>query len=178
VALLAKKRLGSASNSAASDKGHAGALYSKNNDWAAEVGMALFTTALGIYGGVLWSDELQGFVIHEVVPTPTTPPASHTATGAPPTSLVDCRFLGLGRAAATAPSLPVDLQERASEQHRTEHRAQSSQLPAKPAVHICLVPGVPKFSATCGTRGMFGLNESTVITTREACVLCRYVAYK
>jgi hypothetical protein len=30
VALLAKKLLGSASNSAASDKGHAGALYSKN----------------------------------------------------------------------------------------------------------------------------------------------------
>jgi hypothetical protein len=32
--------------------------------------MALFTTALGLYGGVLWSDELRGFIIHETVPTP------------------------------------------------------------------------------------------------------------
>ena len=31
--------------------------------------MALFTTALGLYGGVLWSGELQGFIIHERVPT-------------------------------------------------------------------------------------------------------------
>jgi hypothetical protein len=31
--------------------------------------MALFTTALGLYGGVLWSGELQGFIIHEMVPT-------------------------------------------------------------------------------------------------------------
>jgi hypothetical protein len=45
VAFLAKKRLDSASNSAASDKGHTGALYSKNGAPAAEVGMALFTTA-------------------------------------------------------------------------------------------------------------------------------------
>jgi hypothetical protein len=49
-----KKMIGySTSNSAASDKGHTGALYSKNSDPAAEVGMALFTTALGLYGGVL-----------------------------------------------------------------------------------------------------------------------------
>jgi hypothetical protein len=34
-----------------------GALYSKSSDPAAEVGMALFTTALGLYGGVLWSGE-------------------------------------------------------------------------------------------------------------------------
>jgi hypothetical protein len=53
VALLAKKRLDSASNSAASDKGHTVALYSKNSAPAAEFGMALFTTALGLYGGVL-----------------------------------------------------------------------------------------------------------------------------
>jgi hypothetical protein len=47
------------------DKGHTGALYSKNGDPAAEVGMALFTTALGLYGGVLlWSGELQGFIAH------------------------------------------------------------------------------------------------------------------
>jgi hypothetical protein len=61
--------LGSARNSAASDKSHAGALYSKNSDPAAEVGMALFTTALGLYGGVLWSSELQGsIIIHEMMP--------------------------------------------------------------------------------------------------------------
>jgi hypothetical protein len=54
---------------AASDKGHTGALYWKNSGPAAEVGMALFTTALGLYGGVLSSDELQGFIIHEAVPT-------------------------------------------------------------------------------------------------------------
>jgi hypothetical protein len=35
------------------------ALYSKNSDPAAEVGMAIF---------VLWSGELQGFIIHEMVP--------------------------------------------------------------------------------------------------------------
>jgi hypothetical protein len=54
--------LDGSSNSAASDKGHTGALYSKNGDRAAEVGMALFTTALGLYGGVLWDGELQGFI--------------------------------------------------------------------------------------------------------------------
>jgi hypothetical protein len=64
VALLAKKCLDSTSNSAAGDKGHTGALYSKNSDPAAEVGMALFTTALNLYGGVLWSGELRGFIIH------------------------------------------------------------------------------------------------------------------
>ena len=58
----------STSNSAASDKGHTGALYSKNSDPAAEVGMALFTTALNLYGGVLWSGELQGFIVRERVP--------------------------------------------------------------------------------------------------------------
>jgi hypothetical protein len=31
--------------------------------------MALFTTALGLYGGVLWSGELQGFIVHEMMPT-------------------------------------------------------------------------------------------------------------
>jgi hypothetical protein len=61
--------LDSASNSAASDKGHTGALYSKNGDPAAEVWMALFTTALGLHGGVLWSCELQGFIVHEMMPT-------------------------------------------------------------------------------------------------------------
>jgi hypothetical protein len=60
--------IGSASNSAASDKGHTGALYSKNSDPAAGVGMALFTTALDLHGGVLWSGEFQGFIIHELVP--------------------------------------------------------------------------------------------------------------
>jgi hypothetical protein len=60
--------LDSASNSAAGDKGHTGALYSKNSDPAAEVGMALFTTTLGLYGGVLWCGELQGFITHEMMP--------------------------------------------------------------------------------------------------------------
>jgi hypothetical protein len=60
--------LDSTSNSAASDKGHTGALYSKTGDPAAEVGMALFTTTLDLYGGVLWSGELQGFIIHEKMP--------------------------------------------------------------------------------------------------------------
>jgi hypothetical protein len=31
--------------------------------------MALFPTALGLYGGVLWSGELQGFIIHQMMPT-------------------------------------------------------------------------------------------------------------
>jgi hypothetical protein len=31
--------------------------------------MALFTTALNLYGGVLWSGELQGFIAHERVPS-------------------------------------------------------------------------------------------------------------
>jgi hypothetical protein len=44
------------------------ALYSKNGAPAAGVGMALFTTALGLYGGVLWSGELQGFILHEMMP--------------------------------------------------------------------------------------------------------------
>jgi hypothetical protein len=61
--------LDSTSNSAASDKGHTGALYSKNSDPAAEVWMALFTTTLGLYGGVLWNGELQGFIIHQMMPT-------------------------------------------------------------------------------------------------------------
>jgi hypothetical protein len=60
--------LDSTSNSAASDKGHTGALYSKNGDPAAKVWMAFFTTALDIYGGVLWSGELQGFIVRERVP--------------------------------------------------------------------------------------------------------------
>jgi hypothetical protein len=61
--------LGSASNSAARDKGHTDVLYSKNSGPAAEVGMSLSTTALGLYGGVLWSGELQGFNIRDMGPT-------------------------------------------------------------------------------------------------------------
>jgi hypothetical protein len=75
-----EKMIGRTSNSAASDKGHTGALYSKNNDPAKGAGMvlllftlrptppaALFTTALDLYGGVLWSGELLRFVLHEMV---------------------------------------------------------------------------------------------------------------
>jgi hypothetical protein len=61
--------LDSTSNSTASDKGHTGALYSKNSDPAAKVWMALSTTALGLYGGVLRSGELQGFMKHQMMPT-------------------------------------------------------------------------------------------------------------
>jgi hypothetical protein len=45
----------------ASDKGHTGALYSKNSDSdpAAGVGVVHFTTALGLYGGLLWRGEFQ-----------------------------------------------------------------------------------------------------------------------
>jgi hypothetical protein len=50
---------------------HAGALYSKNSGPAAGVGMTLFTTTLGLYGGVLCSGELQGFITHETMPTNT-----------------------------------------------------------------------------------------------------------
>jgi hypothetical protein len=70
--------LDSASYSVASDKGHTGALYSKNSDPAVEVGVVRFTTALGLYGGMLWSGELQlqEFVIHEMMPSETEKPAS------------------------------------------------------------------------------------------------------
>jgi hypothetical protein len=40
--------------------------YSKNSDPAAKVWMALFTPALDLYGGVLWSGELQGFIIQQI----------------------------------------------------------------------------------------------------------------
>jgi hypothetical protein len=60
--------LDSSNNSAASDKGHTGALYLKNSDPAAEAGMALFTTTSVLYDGVLWSGEFQGLIIHELVP--------------------------------------------------------------------------------------------------------------
>jgi hypothetical protein len=43
---------------------------SKNSDLAAGAGMELFTTALGLYGGVLWSGgELQRCILHEMMPT-------------------------------------------------------------------------------------------------------------
>jgi hypothetical protein len=61
--------LDSTSNSAARDKGHTGALYAKNSDPAAKVWMELFTTTLDLYGGVLWSGELQGFITQQMMPT-------------------------------------------------------------------------------------------------------------
>jgi hypothetical protein len=36
-----------------------------------EVGMPLFTTALDLFGGVLWSGKPQGFISHEMLPTAT-----------------------------------------------------------------------------------------------------------
>jgi hypothetical protein len=52
---------------------HTGAPYpysllEKKSDPATEVGVALFTTALALYGGVLWSGELQGPIAHEMMP--------------------------------------------------------------------------------------------------------------
>jgi hypothetical protein len=48
---------------------HTGALYSKNSASApaAGAGMALLTTALNLHGVVLWSGELQGFILHEMM---------------------------------------------------------------------------------------------------------------
>jgi hypothetical protein len=85
-------------NSAASDahKGHTGALYSKNSDPAAEAGMALFTTALDLYGGVLCSGELQGFIIHETMPA--VAPAPLQTAGArtlPTTNKSQARGMGM-----------------------------------------------------------------------------------
>jgi hypothetical protein len=34
--------------------------------------MELFTTALDLYGGVLWSGELQGFIIQQMMPSSST----------------------------------------------------------------------------------------------------------
>jgi hypothetical protein len=56
--VLLKRGLDSASHSAAGDKGHTGALYSKNSDPAAEAGVVLFTTVLGLYGAVSSKDSL------------------------------------------------------------------------------------------------------------------------
>jgi hypothetical protein len=38
-----------------------------------KLGWHFFTTALGLYAGVLWSGGFQGFIIHEMVPTTTSP---------------------------------------------------------------------------------------------------------
>jgi hypothetical protein len=53
--------------------------------------MALFTTALGLYGGVLRSGELQGFILHERVPT----------GGVLPLHVGAVRFVGLWDAVPT-----------------------------------------------------------------------------
>jgi hypothetical protein len=60
--------VGSASNSVASDGGFTGALYSEIVIRWQKLVMAFFTTALGLNGGVLWSGELQGLIVHEMVP--------------------------------------------------------------------------------------------------------------
>jgi hypothetical protein len=76
----------SAGNSAARDKGHTPYEIrvlstrknrkkivkpggkSRSRSWD-QVGMVVFTTALGLYGGVLWSGELQAFILHEMAPS-------------------------------------------------------------------------------------------------------------
>jgi hypothetical protein len=60
---------------AINDKGHTGDLYSKNSDPAAGAGAVLFTFYCGVGARssrrcVLWSGEFQGFIIHELVPSP------------------------------------------------------------------------------------------------------------
>jgi hypothetical protein len=95
--------LDSTSNSAASDKGHTGDLYSKNSDPAAEVWMALFTTTLDLYGGVLWSGELLGFIVHEMLMPISTLPLSNFQMP-PPYWLLSSvyRLSGIGRILALA----------------------------------------------------------------------------
>jgi hypothetical protein len=55
--------------------------------------MVLFTTTLGLYGGVVWSGEFQGFIVHELVPST----AQSRAAKSPP-SVMPCSatpgFLG------------------------------------------------------------------------------------
>jgi hypothetical protein len=46
-----------------------------------KAGVVLFTTTLRLYGGVLWSGELQGFIIHEMMPTTTTTHSSRQPRG-------------------------------------------------------------------------------------------------
>jgi hypothetical protein len=53
--------------------------------------MALFTTALGLYGGVLWSGELQGFILHEVMPTMCHVHVSHVKCGWWPVAVASSR---------------------------------------------------------------------------------------
>jgi hypothetical protein len=43
--------------------------------------MTLFTTALGLYGGVLWSGELHGIILHRPCPTQGPGPAAHREGG-------------------------------------------------------------------------------------------------
>jgi hypothetical protein len=50
--------------------------------------MALFTTALGHYGGVLWSGELQGFILHEMVPPTCSQLGTYQAAGPQPVSAI------------------------------------------------------------------------------------------
>jgi hypothetical protein len=54
------------------------------------VGMALLTTALGLYGGVLWSGELQGFIIHEMMPANRGDLRGNHSGRPPPTSTASC----------------------------------------------------------------------------------------
>jgi hypothetical protein len=91
--------------------------YSKNSDRAAEVGVVLFTTALGLYGGVLWSGELQGPIIHEAVPT-RSPCRRRTRPQAPPPAAglvgpTRGRDAVAGRDARLCPSEPAAAMARA-----------------------------------------------------------------
>jgi hypothetical protein len=79
--------------------------------------MALFTTALGLYDGVLRSGELQGFIIHERVPTGGLSVVAPTPTGFPSfrarTAGLGVRFGGWGSQIGT--SLSTQQQTAATE---------------------------------------------------------------
>jgi hypothetical protein len=62
----------------------------KHAEW---LGWYFITTALGLYGGVLWSGELQGSIIHALVPAPAAGTARKLLTAL---SVVGCRACGFG----------------------------------------------------------------------------------
>jgi hypothetical protein len=69
--------------------------------------MALFTTALGLYGGVLWSGELQGPILHEMGPSSASASSSAPIMGAPAAAAAP------GRAGLRRPTALCGLQARA-----------------------------------------------------------------
>jgi hypothetical protein len=71
--------------------------------------MALFTTALGLYGGVLWSGELQGFIIHQMMPSAVRGNCPRCGVVAPAGGCVPKYFTGPGSATESPPLLQTAL---------------------------------------------------------------------